>query len=87
MYRTNMYVFHDLLSQGYLNSEVVLGKILAGRRKNVVIATKFGTRVPKYGPEDIEVSLTNSLQKLQTDYIDLYQVCRARCTVCSIVMV
>ena len=34
----------------------------------------MGTRVPKYTAEDVEISLTKSLQKLQTDYLDLYQV-------------
>ncbi len=63
-----------LLFQGYLNSEEVLGKVLEGRRKNLVLASKFGTRVPQYTAEDVEVSLTNALQRLRTDYLDLYQV-------------
>lgn len=59
--------------QGYLNSEEVMGKVLAGRRKNVILASKMGTRVPKYTAEDVEISLTKSLERLQTDYLDLYQ--------------
>ena len=50
-----------------------MGRMLQGRRQDIVLATKFGTRVPKYTAIDVETSLTNSLQKLQTDYIDLYQ--------------
>ncbi len=50
-----------------------MGRMLEGRRQNIVLATKFGSRVPKYTAVDVEISLTNSLQRLQTDYIDLYQ--------------
>ena len=61
--------------QAYLNSEKVLGRILEGRRKDVVIASKFGARLSEvYTPQDIEQSLMTSLQRLRTDYIDLYQV-------------
>jgi aryl-alcohol dehydrogenase-like predicted oxidoreductase len=63
-------------------SEVILGKALAGgRRKNVVLAVKFG--VP-FGDEDpnhrgasrrwIIEGIEGSLRRLQTDWIDLYQV-------------
>lgn len=73
--RNNLfYKIFILTFQGYLNSETVVGRLFQGRRQNVVLATKFGVRVPKYMATDIEQSLTNSLQKLQTDYIDLYQV-------------
>jgi aryl-alcohol dehydrogenase-like predicted oxidoreductase len=50
---------------------------MEGRRKDAVIATKFGYRDGKktsYNAEDVEESLSNSLKNLQTDYIDLYQV-------------
>jgi aryl-alcohol dehydrogenase-like predicted oxidoreductase len=63
-------------------SEVILGKALAGaRRNNVVLAVKFG--VP-FGDEDpnhrgasrrwIIEAVEGSLRRLQTDWIDLYQV-------------
>ncbi|XP_064647802.1 uncharacterized oxidoreductase YccK-like isoform X2 [Lineus longissimus] len=64
-------------AEAYLNSENVLGRIMAGRRKDAVIATKFGYRGGKktyYTARDVEESLSNSLRNLQTDYIDLYQV-------------
>ena len=69
----------DVYLQGYLNSEEVVGKVLAGKRRDVVLASKWGTRVPQYTAEDVEVSLTQSLQKLQTDYLDLYQVVNSVC--------
>jgi aryl-alcohol dehydrogenase-like predicted oxidoreductase len=63
-------------------SEEILGKALAdGRRDNVVLAVKFG--VP-FGDEDpnhrgasrrwITDAVEGSLRRLQTDWIDLYQV-------------
>ncbi|XP_076819135.1 putative oxidoreductase YqkF [Clavelina lepadiformis] len=58
-------------------SETVLGKALEGRRRDAIVATKFGNRMPNnaaYRAEDIERSLNESLVALQTDYIDLYQV-------------
>ena len=65
---------------GLGQSERTLGKALDGRRENVVIATKFGVRVEKgktfydNSPEYIEKALNDSLKRLSTDYIDLYQV-------------
>ena len=61
-------------------SEEYLGAALKGRRQGVVVATKFGNRVGP-GPNDsgasrqhIIASCEASLRRLQTDYIDLYQV-------------
>ncbi len=60
-------------------SETIIGKWLkrSGKRKNVIIATKVGSEM---GPNDKGLSKTyilraaeKSLQRLQTDYIDLYQ--------------
>jgi aryl-alcohol dehydrogenase-like predicted oxidoreductase len=60
-------------------SETIIGKWLkrSGRRQEVVIATKVGSEL---GPTDKGLSksyilraVEKSLQRLQTDYIDLYQ--------------
>jgi aryl-alcohol dehydrogenase-like predicted oxidoreductase len=63
-------------------SEEIVGKALKGRRDEVVLATKVhGTMGP--GPNDrgnsrvhILREVENSLRRLQTDYIDLYQIHR-----------
>lgn len=57
-------------------SENVLGEWMAarGNRADVVIATKVGglpTR-PGLSAENVEAALTESLERLQTDYIDIY---------------
>lgn len=60
-------------------SETILGRWLArgGRRTQVVLATKVGKDMGdgKVGlrPEYIRQAVEASLQRLQTDYIDLYQ--------------
>jgi aryl-alcohol dehydrogenase-like predicted oxidoreductase len=65
-------------------SEEYLGAALAGRRDQVVLATKFGALGPDmgYGPAAgakggrayIRRAVENSLRRLRTDYIDLYQI-------------
>lgn len=63
---------------GLGQSEIILGKGLAGKRQDVVIASKFGVHVTSKGtiydntPEYIQEALEKSLQRLNTDYIDLY---------------
>lgn len=65
---------------GLGQSERTLAKALEGKRQNVVIATKFGVRAEKgkttydNSPEYIEKALNDSLKRLSTDYIDLYQI-------------
>ncbi len=63
-------------------SETLLGKALAGRRKDVVLATKVRGRMGK-GANDVGLSrlhimqvVDDSLRRLGTDYIDLYQIHR-----------
>jgi aryl-alcohol dehydrogenase-like predicted oxidoreductase len=70
----------DMYARG--ESEEIVGQALKGRRDNIVLATKF------HGPmgEDpnqrgnsrrwIITEVENSLRRLQTDHIDLYQVHR-----------
>lgn len=65
---------------GLGQSEKTLGKALGSRRSEAVIATKFGVRVEKQGtfydnsPQWIRTACENSLRRLGTDYIDLYQM-------------
>ena len=65
------------IGYGEGESERFLGNALKGRRDQMLIATKFimrnrpeGTSVREY----ILAQAEESLQKMQTDYIDLYQV-------------
>ena len=70
----------DVYSGG--ESERIVGKALAGRRDDVVLATKFF--MPMGGDSNqrggsrrwIIREVENSLRRLDTDYIDLYQVHR-----------
>jgi aryl-alcohol dehydrogenase-like predicted oxidoreductase len=58
-------------------SERMLGEILEGRRDQVVLATKFGydsidTFAPRGSAENVRMSIEGSLERLRTDYVDLY---------------
>lgn len=61
-------------------SESLIGQAVSTRRKDWVIATKFGHKFesfmqrsePRTGPE-VEKQLEDSLRALRTDYVDLYQ--------------
>ena len=59
-------------------SELFLGRALRGRRDEVVIATKFGMAVDdkRRGarPEYVRQAAEDSLRRLGTDCIDLYQL-------------
>jgi aryl-alcohol dehydrogenase-like predicted oxidoreductase len=76
--------FDTAANYGAGHSEVVLGRALKGKRDNVVIATKFGHIVNEkektvYGDRDqiidnVRTDVENSLRRLQTDYIDIYQL-------------
>jgi aryl-alcohol dehydrogenase-like predicted oxidoreductase len=69
-------------ADAYGDSEEVVGQALKGRRENVVLATKFGRPVGEDPNQQgtsrrwIMTAVENSLRRLQTDYIDLYQVHR-----------
>jgi aryl-alcohol dehydrogenase-like predicted oxidoreductase len=61
-------------------SEEFLGKAVRGRRDKVVIATKFGMRLDDNPLREgasarwIAIAVEDSLRRLGTDYIDLYQL-------------
>jgi aryl-alcohol dehydrogenase-like predicted oxidoreductase len=69
-------------SDSYGASEERLGQALAGRRDQVLIATKFGSPVMGEAgtggarPEYIRKAVDASLRRLGTDHIDLYQIHR-----------
>jgi predicted aldo/keto reductase-like oxidoreductase len=56
-------------ANAYTTSEERIGKAIAGKRDELIIATKTQGR----DRETIEKHLNLSLERLQTDYIDLYQ--------------
>jgi aryl-alcohol dehydrogenase-like predicted oxidoreductase len=59
-------------------NEELVGRAIAGRRDDYVIATKFGVRredgqhVRDGSPENVRRSLEGSLQRLGIDHVDLY---------------
>lgn len=60
-------------------SETFLGRLLAGRRDRVVLATKFGWPKREDGlagarPETMRAALEASLRRLKVDHVDLYQL-------------
>jgi len=63
-------------------SEELLGQVLAGRRDEVVLATKFGSDmgegpgVARASRRYIRKAVEDSLRRLRTDRIDLYQLHR-----------
>ncbi|WP_136708701.1 aldo/keto reductase [Agromyces sp. H66] len=73
----------DVYGREYGLSETLLGNALRGRRDEVVIATKFGhssirSPLPSWGAGGsrryIRLAVEGSLRRLQTDWIDLYQL-------------
>jgi aryl-alcohol dehydrogenase-like predicted oxidoreductase len=69
----------DAYGAGY--SETLLGQALKGRRDKVIIATKGGNVMTgpdrgkrNFAADYIDGVLHESLKRLQTDYIDLYQL-------------
>jgi aryl-alcohol dehydrogenase-like predicted oxidoreductase len=69
----------DAYGAGY--SETLLGKALRGKRDKVVLATKGGNTMVgpnrgkrNFAPDYIARVMDESLQRLQTDYVDLYQL-------------
>lgn len=65
------------------HNEELLGRVLAGRRDQFVLATKFGivrradgTRGVNGRPEQVAARCEESLRRLATEYIDLYYLHR-----------
>lgn len=76
----NFFDTADLYQKGF--NEESVGKAFAGKRQQIIIATKVGNRWRADGsgwdwdprPAYIIKCVEQSLQRLQTDYIDLYQL-------------
>jgi aryl-alcohol dehydrogenase-like predicted oxidoreductase len=76
--------FDTAANYGAGHSERILGQALKGRREQAVIATKFGHIINEeqktvYGDDSLVIpnvrqDLENSLRRLQTDTIDVYQL-------------
>jgi len=63
---------------GGTRSEEFLGRVLGARRDEIVLATKFGMPIDdeRVGahPDYVKRACEDSLRRLQTDHIDLYQL-------------
>jgi aryl-alcohol dehydrogenase-like predicted oxidoreductase len=80
--------FDTAANYGAGHSEVLLGRALKGKRDKVVIATKFGHIVnekdktvysaPDQILQNVRADVENSLRRLQTDTIDIYQLHEGR---------
>jgi aryl-alcohol dehydrogenase-like predicted oxidoreductase len=82
----NFFDTADVYGDGY--GEDILAQVLGQQRHNLVIATKFGydfydkltprvghqERPQKFDPEFVRFACEQSLRRLRTDYIDIYQV-------------
>ncbi len=81
----NFFDTADTYGVGY--GEEILAKSLGHERHNIVIATKFGydfydsierighqERTQKFEPDFIRFACEQSLKRLKTDYIDIYQL-------------
>jgi aryl-alcohol dehydrogenase-like predicted oxidoreductase len=76
--------FDTAANYGAGHSERILGQALKGRREQAVIATKFGHIINEekktvYGDvsqviPNVRKDVENSLRRLQTEYIDVYQL-------------
>jgi len=68
-------------------SEKLVGEAIKGQRDEIILSTKFGydihsdvkreghqEREQKFTPEHINIAVEESLERLQTSYIDLYQL-------------
>ena len=64
---------------GFGRSEEVVGKAIKGHREKLIVATKCGILsengriINNLTPKSIQNEIEQSLTRLQTDYIDIYQ--------------
>ncbi|HKT02681.1 MAG TPA: aldo/keto reductase [Rugosimonospora sp.] len=81
----NLFDTADVYGEPRGASEELLGTALAGRRDEVVVATKFGMDMGGANGDDLDArgsrrylarAVEASLRRLKTDYIDLYQIHR-----------
>jgi aryl-alcohol dehydrogenase-like predicted oxidoreductase len=67
-------------ADSYGDSEEVVGRALKGRRDDVVLTTKFGLGADEHhrgaSRRWITTAIENSLRRLQTDHIDVFQLQR-----------
>lgn len=75
----NFFDTADLYGRGH--SEELIGRAFAGERPHVLIATKAGydfeasdPPLQRFEPGYLRASLENSLRRLNTDYVDLFQL-------------
>lgn len=75
----NFYDTADAYGEGI--AENLLGRVIAAERKNIILASKVGvvwrkdgTRYIDLSPSHINEAIYQSLQRLKTDYIDIYQL-------------
>jgi 1-deoxyxylulose-5-phosphate synthase len=76
----NFFDTADLYQAG--QNETMVGNAFKGMRGNIMLASKVGNRMNDDGktwrwdasPEWIKEAIHHSLQRLQTDYLDLYQL-------------
>jgi len=66
---------------GGTKSEEFLGRVLKGRRDKVTLASKYGIKIDEARPGGakpayIQSAIEDSLRRLQTDHLDLYQLHR-----------
>lgn len=65
---------------GPRHSEELVARVLGGRRDRLIVATKVGNdfyhepRAKNFAPDYIRFALEQSLRRLGTDYVDLYQM-------------
>ena len=81
----NFFDTADTYGEGY--GEEILAKVLGHQRHNIIVATKFGydfynkierighqERIQRFEPDFIRFACEQSLRRLKTDFIDIYQL-------------